>query len=70
MGNKSVFYYFGLLGQLGLTIMISILISVGLYKLVERFIGQNGFVFILFILMGIVAGFVAVYKLISNISDK
>ena len=68
--DKSIFYYFGLLGQLGITMMVNILVCIGLYKLIERFTGRNGFIFIILVLLGVVSGFVSIYRMIMKLGDK
>lgn len=65
--NRSLFYYFGLLGQIGLTFILNVLAFLFLYKYVFlRFFGDSPLVFILFILIGVVSGFVSVYRLIMR----
>lgn len=69
MWDKKLLYYFSLLGQTGFTIAACIMIAVGIYKLIEKIIGQNGFVFIVMVLMGVAAGFAAVYRMVRK-EDK
>ena len=65
MGSKNdIFYYLSLLTQLGFTIIFSILICIFLYKVIAKFTGENIFLFIFFIILGVVGGFYNVYKLI------
>lgn len=64
MKDKNVFYYFALLGQVGLILIINILICVGVYKLAERFTGQNPILFIGLVILGVFSGFYSVYKML------
>jgi len=61
---KNNFYYFSLLGQLGLIIIINIGVCVGIYKIVEKFTKKNTFLFIVFLILGIASGFYSAYKLL------
>lgn len=61
---KEIFYYLGLVSQLGLTIVCSILIGFGLGYFLDKKLGAGGLILILFILIGIGAGFYSAYKLI------
>jgi F0F1-type ATP synthase assembly protein I len=62
--KNEIFYYLSLLSQLGLTIIFSILICIFIYKLIAKFIGENIFLFIFFIVLGVVGGFYNVFRLI------
>lgn len=65
--NRNIFYYFGLLTQIGLTVIFSILFFVMIYKfLFEKNISDNPIFFILFILMGVFGGFISVWKMITK----
>jgi len=67
MGNKNdIFYYLSLLTQLGLTIIFSILTCIFIYKIIAKFIGENIFLFICFIILGVVGGFYNAYRLIMK----
>jgi len=67
MGSKNdIFYYLSLMTQLGLTIIFSILICIFIYKVVAKFLGDNIFLFIFFIILGVVGGFYNAYKLIMK----
>lgn len=67
MGNKNdIFYYLSLLTQLGLTIIFSILTCIFIYKIITKFIGENIFLFIFFIILGVVGGFYNAYRLIMK----
>lgn len=65
--NRNIFYYFGLLTQIGLTVIFSILFFVMIYKfLFEKKKSDNPIFFILFILMGVFGGFISVWKMITK----
>lgn len=64
MKNNNVFYYLGLLGQVGIIIMANILVCVLAYKLIEKFIGQNPLLFIALVILGVFSGFYSIYKLL------
>ncbi|OQY08637.1 MAG: hypothetical protein B6I28_04575 [Fusobacteriia bacterium 4572_132] len=61
---KNNFYYFSLLGQLGLIITINIGVCIGIYKLIEKFMMKSTFLFIFFLILGIASGFYSAYKLL------
>ncbi len=60
--RNSIFYYFGLVTQVGLTIIICILLSLWIGRYIDTWLGTKGIFSIVFILIGIAAGFVSVYK--------
>ena len=65
--NRNIFYYFSLLTQIGLTVILSILFFVMIHKLLfEKYISDNPIFFILFILMGVFGGFISVWKMITK----
>ncbi len=65
--DRSIFYYFGLLGQIGLTFILNVLAFMFLYKyVVARYIFESQIIFILFILAGVASGFISVYRLIMK----
>jgi F0F1-type ATP synthase assembly protein I len=64
--KNDIYYYLSLLSQLGLTIIFSILICIFIYKVLAKFIGENIFLFIFFIILGVVGGFYNVYRLIMK----
>lgn len=62
--SKELLKNLALLSNLGLLIIIHILISIVLYKGIEKLIGFNSFLFIIFIIMGIIGAFYNIYKYI------
>ncbi len=64
---KDIFKNLALFGNIGLTIIINTLVSVGIYKLIERFLNiKSDILFIIFLLLGIISGFYGVYKMITK----
>lgn len=64
--NKDFFKYFALLGNLGFTIMGNILVSLGIYKLIEKFLFKSQLLFIVFLFLGVASGFYNVYRMIMK----
>lgn len=67
---KPIIYYLGLITQLGLTIIITLTISLLIGRYLDNKFNLNGIFTIVFILLGIGAGFVSVYKQIMYNNDK
>jgi len=67
---KNIIYYFGLITQVGLTIIFTLLIALFVGRYLDEKFNLNGIFTILFILIGIGAGFFSVYKQIINKDDK
>ena len=64
--SRPIFYYFGLLTQIGLTIIITLVIAVFIGQYLDKKFSLNGIFTILFIFIGIAAGFLSVYKQIID----
>jgi len=64
--NNDIYYYLSLLSQLGITMIFSILVCVFIYKVISKFIGENIFLFIFFIIIGVAGGFYNVYRLVMR----
>jgi len=64
--NKDFFYYFSLLGQLGLVFIMNILIFIYAYKIYQKYFGANTFVFFICLFVGIFSAFYNSYKLIMK----
>jgi ATP synthase protein I len=62
MPKDSIFYYFGLVTQLGLTIIVTILVGLGIGIVLDKFVGTKGVCTVLFLLIGIGAGFMNAYR--------
>jgi len=61
-GKDGIFYYFTLITQLGLTVIITILVGLGIGLLLDKFFGGRGVFTTLFIIIGVIAGFMNAYK--------
>lgn len=64
--NGDIFYYLGLLGQLGFTIIGTILLFLFIYKLLTKLTGENTILFFLFVFGGVFSGFYNAYRLIMK----
>ena len=62
MSKNSPFYYFGLVMQLGLTIVVTILVGLGIGIFLDKIFNLKGVFTITFLLIGIAAGFMNAYK--------
>lgn len=62
--NKEIFKYFNLLGVIGLTMALNILLAVGFYKIVEKYLFKSTVAFIVFLIFGAINGLYSVYKMI------
>lgn len=62
MKNESFAYYFGLVTQLGLTIIFSILASLFIGIFLDKALKTKGVFLIVFLPIGIVGGFYNCYK--------
>ncbi|UCH11918.1 MAG: AtpZ/AtpI family protein [Candidatus Omnitrophota bacterium] len=67
---KNILYYFGLITQVGLTIIFTLLIALFIGRYLDEKFGLNGIFTIFFIFIGIGAGFFSVYKQIIDKYDK
>jgi hypothetical protein len=63
--DKKTMYYISLIGELGVIFIINILAFVYIYKTVyRRYFIENGLIFIVFLIAGIISGGMTVYKMI------
>lgn len=62
--NKEILKYFNLLGVIGLTMALNILLAVAFYKVVEKYLFKSTIVFIGFLIFGAINGLYNVYKMI------
>jgi len=67
---REIFYYLGLVTQLGLTVVCSILIGFSLGYFLDKKLGAGGLILVLFILIGVGAGFFSAYRLIMHKERK
>ena len=68
--SKDVLYYFGLITQVGLTIIFTLLIALFIGRYLDKKFSLNGIFTIFFIFIGIGAGFYSVYKQIIDKNGK
>ncbi len=66
MKERGVFYYLGLVTQLGLVMIFWILAGLFIGFFLDKRFGGGGLWMILFILFGIAAGFYSAYRLIMG----
>lgn len=62
---KSVFLYLGLITQLGLAVVISIMAGLFVGISLDKFFHTRMIFTIIFIIFGVIGGFIAAYKLIG-----
>ena len=62
MLDNNPFYYFNLVVQLGLTIIATVLIGLGIGLFLDKIFNLKGILTIIFLIIGIVAGFMNAYK--------
>ncbi|MDI6703810.1 MAG: AtpZ/AtpI family protein [bacterium] len=67
---KDIFCYFGLITQLGLTMVVLVFIGVKVGGFLDEKIGLNGVFLIICTLLGIISGGVASYRLIFRKDKK
>jgi len=68
--NKIFFDYIGLITELGLSVVISILIGLFAGLWLDRRFGFNGIFTIILLICGVIAGFISAYKLIKEVDNK
>jgi F0F1-type ATP synthase assembly protein I len=61
---KSVFLYLGLVAQLGLAVVISIMAGLFVGIFIDRLIQTKMIFTIIFVIFGVIGGFIGAYKLI------
>ena len=65
--DREILKNFALFGNFGLTIIINILTAIGLYKVLEKWLGlKSDILFIIFLILGIISGFYSIYKMIMK----
>jgi F0F1-type ATP synthase assembly protein I len=67
---KEVFYYFGLVTQIGITMIGSILVGFAIGYYLDKYLKLGKLALVFFILIGIGAGFFNAYKLIMSKEEK
>ncbi len=63
--DKSFFYYLGLVMQLGLVIATSTFIGLAVGLFIDKRLHINGLFSIIFLVFGVIGGFMAAYELIK-----
>ena len=66
--TKSNWYYFGLIMQLGLVIVACILVGLAIGIFLDKVFKTQGVFVVIFLIMGIIAGFMNAYKDIMRMS--
>jgi len=66
MKERGIFYYLGLVTRLGLVMIFWILAGLFIGLFLDRRFGGGGLWMILFVLLGIAAGFYSAYRLIMG----
>lgn len=67
---KEIFYYFGLVTQIGLTMVGSILVGFAVGYYLDKYLNLGKLILVFFIFIGIGAGFFNAYKLIMSKEKK
>ncbi len=71
MNNKfQIFKNLALVTQIGLIFVISILFSIYLGNIIDDVFNTNNIFKIIFILIGVISGFISVYKIIMKSIEK
>ena len=64
--DNAFFYYLGLVTQLGITVIVSVLVGLGIGLFIDSKLGLKGPFTITFLVIGIIGGFKAAYELIMK----
>jgi ATP synthase protein I len=70
VSDKNFFNYLALITQLGLVIVISILIGLFVGAFLDRKTGLRGVFTIIFVVFGVIGGFMAAYRLIKDLDKE
>ena len=68
--DKSFFYYLGLITQIGLVIATSIFIGLFVGMFIDNRFNLKGLFTIVFLIFGVIGGFMAAYELIKSYDRK
>ena len=68
--NKELFKYFGLITQLGLSVITSILFFTFCFIYLDRKLHTEGKLIIIGVILGVIAGIVAAYRLVRRFYEK
>ncbi|MBM6690992.1 AtpZ/AtpI family protein [Fusobacterium mortiferum] len=64
--TKDVLHAISLLGYLGFLMVGNILLYVGIYKLIEKYLFKSTLLFIVLIIIGVISGFYNSYRAIMK----
>lgn len=64
--NKDVIHAISLLSYLGFLIVGNILLYIGIYKLIEKYLFKSTILFIILVIIGVISGFYSVYTAIMK----
>lgn len=64
--NKDTIKYLSLLGNIGLTIALNLVVSIYLYKLFEKYFFKSLVIFVAFLFLAIFNAFYSIYKTIMK----
>lgn len=59
--NKDVIHAISLLSYLGFLIVGNILLYIGIYKLIEKYLFKSTILFIILVIIGVISGFYSAY---------
>ncbi|MGL4687897.1 MAG: hypothetical protein ACRC0S_06965 [Fusobacteriaceae bacterium] len=64
--DKEVIHSFSLLGYIGFLLIGNIMLYVGIYKIIEKFLIKSALLFVILLILGIFSGFYSVYRVIMK----
>jgi uncharacterized membrane protein len=64
--NKDVIHAISLLSYLGFLIVGNILLYIGIYKLIEKYLFKSTILFIILVIIGVISGFYSAYTAIMK----
>lgn len=64
--NKDVIHAISLLSYLGFLIVGNILLYIGIYKLIEKYLFKSTILFIILVIIGVISGFYNAYTAIMK----
>ena len=64
--NKDVIHALSLLSYLGIVMVGNILLYIGIYKLIEKYLFKSTLLFIVLIIIGVISGFYNSYRAIMK----
>lgn len=65
--DPNIIHAVSLLGYIGFLLIGSILINIGIYKIIEKYFSyKSNVLFLIFVLLGVISGFYNIYKVIMK----